>query len=126
MINTGGFDSADEAVKAVIESRETAVTICGSDKDYPEFVPTFVQQLKAAKPNATVILAGYPKEHVNIFKEAGVDMFIHIKANCLEINKTLQSKFIIKSQPELKPKSPKTKTVDSNLVLPDDFDSIFG
>lgn len=37
-----------------------------------------------------VILAGYPKEHVETFKEAGIDEFLHIRSNALELLGKLQ------------------------------------
>ncbi|KAA3662663.1 MAG: methylmalonyl-CoA mutase [Chloroflexi bacterium] len=122
MMRTDGFDDVDAAVDAVVASGETAVIICGTDADYPLFVPPFVQQLKDKQPEATVILAGYPKAHVESFKAAGVDIFIHIKADCLKINQTLQSKIFAKQQDKSKPK-PKN-SIDSNLILPD-IDSLF-
>ena len=29
----------------------------------------------------TLVVAGYPKDHVDSFKQAGIDEFIHLKAN---------------------------------------------
>ena len=37
-----------------------------------------------------VILAGYPKEHIDAFKEAGVDEFLHVRVNALDLLTKLQ------------------------------------
>ena len=39
-----------------------------------------------------VILAGYPKDQIDEYKQAGVDDFIHIRANCYEMNQQLQDR----------------------------------
>ena len=40
-----------------------------------------------------VALAGYPAERsVEAFKEAGVDIFIHVKANCYNTVEAIQNK----------------------------------
>ena len=39
-----------------------------------------------------VALAGYPADYVEVFKEAGVDIFIHVKANCYNTVEAIQNK----------------------------------
>ena len=36
--------------------------------------------------------AGYPADHVEAFKEAGVDIFIHVRANCYNTIEAIQNK----------------------------------
>ncbi len=49
--------------------------------------------LKAANPDITLFLAGAaPKDLEPIYKEAGVDDFISVKANCFTTLKMLQKK----------------------------------
>ena len=86
-----GFDSAEAAAKAALESGASACVICSTDDHYPEVVPAFCAAVKAQKPEMTIVLAGYPTEHVEAFKAAGVDMFIHVRANCYETLAQLQS-----------------------------------
>ena len=66
------------------------MVICSTDATYPEIVPELVRQVKAAKPDMLVILAGYPKEHIEAFKQAGVDQFLHVRANALELLASVQ------------------------------------
>jgi len=90
VIGNDGFESTDQAVKAALDSGASAVVICSTDKSYPDLVPPLVKGIKDAKPDAMVIVAGYPSDHIDAFKQAGVDDFIHVRANCHELLNTLQ------------------------------------
>ncbi len=92
VIGNDGFETTDQAVRAAIDSGAGAVVICSTDKTYPDLVPDLAKGLKAAKPDITVLVAGYPADHVEAFKAAGVDDFIHIRANCYELLNKLQNK----------------------------------
>jgi methylmalonyl-CoA mutase len=87
-----GFDTPEDAADAALAAGAEAVVICSTDAAYPEIVPALVARIKASKPEAMVLLAGYPREQVEAFKEAGVDGFIHVRANCYEINRQLQER----------------------------------
>ncbi len=89
-IGNNGFGTVDEAAKATLDSGAKAVVICSTDATYPDIVPALAQQLKAADPHIMIILAGFPKEHVDAFKEAGVDEFLHVRVNALELLTKLQ------------------------------------
>jgi methylmalonyl-CoA mutase len=80
----GDLDSESAAEKAIASNAEIVV-ICSADKCYPQYVPTFAQKLKAAKPDTILVLAGYPKDQIEQHKAAGVDLFIHARANAYEI-----------------------------------------
>ncbi|MDQ0202612.1 methylmalonyl-CoA mutase family protein [Pectinatus haikarae] len=88
-----GFKSSDEAVEAAKVSGADAVVICSTDKTYPEIVPELAQKLKQALPDVTVYLAGAaPKDLEETYRNAGVDDFISVKANCYKILQFLQKK----------------------------------
>jgi methylmalonyl-CoA mutase len=87
-----GFAGIDEAVQAALAAGTLVVVICSTDAAYPEIVPDLTQQLKAANPEMTVLVAGYPKDQVEAFRRAGVDDFIYLGANCYEILRNLQNK----------------------------------
>gem|GEM_PF-5734 len=72
-----GFDTPSAAVEAAIESKAQVVAICSSDSTYPELVPPITKGLKEKNPDVIVVAAGYPKDHVKTYKEAGVDEFIY-------------------------------------------------
>lgn len=91
VIGNDGFPTAEEVAKAAIDSKAEVVCICGKDVDYPEIVPVIAKAVKAANPDTMVILAGAPAaEYKDAYDAAGVDEYIHVKANCLEILTKIQ------------------------------------
>lgn len=71
------FASVEDAVKAAEESNAAAYCICSTDDNYKSLVPELCAALKG-KP---LILAGYPADMVESYKAAGIDIFIHIRAD---------------------------------------------
>jgi methylmalonyl-CoA mutase len=89
IISKLGHESWEEVAKEAIESQAEVITICSTDLKYPEFVPQFCRLIKRAKPMTILVLAGLPKEHIEDFKAAGLDDFIHIKSNIVETLNTI-------------------------------------
>ncbi len=89
-----GFDGPEAAVKAALESGARVVVLCSTDDTYPALVPPAAQALKAAPRPPLVVLAGLPAapELQQQFKAAGVDEFIHLRANCARLLAALQDK----------------------------------
>lgn len=86
-----GFPSVTEAARAATASGAGIVVICSTDETWPELVPPLAQTLKQANPKVVVVLAGLPQEeHVVTFKQAGVDEFIHLRADCAATLAALQ------------------------------------
>ncbi len=81
MLSNYGFHSVDEAAEAAIHSRAPMVVICSTDDTYPDIVPPFTEKIKSANPETIVILAGYPQDDIETFKQSGVNEFIHMRAN---------------------------------------------
>ncbi len=81
------FETATAASTAAIASGASVVVLCSTDETYPDLVPAFAQAVKAAKPAVTVVLAGLPTDAaiVTAFRAAGVDEFIHIRANVPQV-----------------------------------------
>jgi methylmalonyl-CoA mutase len=81
------FETAEAAAKAAIASGAPVVVLCSTDETYPALVPIFAGAIKAAKPGVVVVLAGMPadKAVVDSFHAAGVDEFIHVRANVREL-----------------------------------------
>ena len=92
VLENRGFQTVDEAVAAAVASGAPVVVICSTDDTYPELVPALTQKLKAANPCQIVVVAGFPKDHIDAFKAAGVDEFIHIRANCYEVLRGIATK----------------------------------
>lgn len=95
VLRNNGFHTPEEAVKAAVESEAEVAVICSTDDTYPELVPPVARGIKAARPEMRVLLAGAPAaEYKDSYIEAGVDDFIHVRANCYEILKSIQEKAI--------------------------------
>jgi len=92
-----GFSSVSEAAAEAAASGAGAVVICSTDETYPEIVPALTAAIKKSNPKIIILLAGYPQEHVEAFKQAGVDEFIHIRANCHQLLLGLQKKMGVHS-----------------------------
>lgn len=95
VLRNNGFPTPEEAVKAAVESGAEVAVICSTDDTYPELVPPVARGIKAARPEMRLLLAGAPAaEYKDSYIEAGVDDFIHVRANCYEILKSIQEKAI--------------------------------
>ncbi|MDR1934653.1 MAG: acyl-CoA mutase large subunit family protein [Candidatus Accumulibacter sp.] len=93
MLGNSGFETVDAAAGAALASGAPVVVICSTDATYPDYVPDLTRRVKAAKPETTVIVAGkQPPEVTEAFNAAGVDDYIHVRANCYEINRKLYEK----------------------------------
>ncbi|MPN64075.1 hypothetical protein SDC9_211846 [bioreactor metagenome] len=91
VLKNDGFPTVEEAAKAALESGADVTIICSTDDTYPEMVPPLARMIKAQNPQMKIILAGAPaKEFEASYREAGVDDFIHVKANCYQILSDLQ------------------------------------
>jgi len=94
MLSNDGFSGVEEAAEAALASGAAITVICSSDAAYPDYVPGLVAAVKARKPDMSIIVAGKQAAEVEQeFRAAGVDDFIHIRSNCYEMNKNLQSRY---------------------------------
>ena len=91
VLTNNGFDTPEAATQAAIASGAPVVVICGTDDMYPDVVAPITQAVKAANSDISVILAGYPKDQIEAHKAAGVDDFIHVRANVIDILGGLQA-----------------------------------
>lgn len=87
-----GFKTPEEAVAAFGKSGADVAVICSTDDNYPSLVPPLAAGIRALKPGAIVVLAGYPPEQIEAHKKAGVDEFIHIRADALEVLAKIHTK----------------------------------
>ena len=85
LIENNGFASIEEGTTAALASNADIVVLCSSDAEYPALVTDFCQALRG---KTQLVLAGYPKDEIENYRQQGIQHFIHVKANLLE---TLQS-----------------------------------
>jgi len=90
IIDSNGFNSAEEAAKAALDSKAEIVVICSSDEEYTEIVPVIASRLKSGNAEVNIAVAGYPKDQIEGFKAMGVDEFIHLKSNIITTLKAYQ------------------------------------
>lgn len=81
VVYSKGYDDADAAAEAVNLSGAHVVVICGTDDDYPAWVPALCPAIKGLVPDAQLILAGHPGDHEAAYREAGLDDFIFVKTD---------------------------------------------
>lgn len=77
------FDSPDLAAEAAARCGAPIACIVSTDERYPDAVPALAAALKRARPGVQVLLAGLPaeKEKLDAWRLAGVDEFIHLRAD---------------------------------------------
>jgi methylmalonyl-CoA mutase len=79
---SGSKEPLDGAREA-LDKKADIVVLCSSDEEYPELAPT-ATMIKKQSPNTRVVVAGNPKEHIELLDKAGVDYYIHMRTNVLE------------------------------------------
>lgn len=83
VLDNPGFATVEAAAQAAIESGAPIVVICSSDQTYPELVLPLVQQIRAARPATIMVLAGLPAGQQEAMQAAGIDLFIHVRADAV-------------------------------------------
>jgi methylmalonyl-CoA mutase len=79
------FKDADEAAAAALASEARIIVITSADDTYPAVVEPMAKALKAADPELFILVAGAPKENEAAWRAAGVDEFVNVSSNCLEL-----------------------------------------
>lgn len=79
--NHSGFDSVKDAAIEHKSKKADIFVLCGFDEEYPALVPEFCSVFGEG---TTLILAGYPKDKIDEYKNAGIDEFIYSGSNMLE------------------------------------------
>lgn len=76
-----GFKTVDEGLEAAKAYGADIVVLCSSDDEYVEIGPEAAQKLA---DDSILVVAGYPKDHIETLKAVGIKHFIHIKSNLSE------------------------------------------
>ncbi|ROL56980.1 hypothetical protein D9V84_06025 [Bacteroidetes/Chlorobi group bacterium Naka2016] len=93
-LRVGGFDvlvpnglnTVEEAFQKFYETQPQIVVFCSSNEKYPDFVPQLSALIKKSKPLTINVLAGLLSEtEVEFFKSVGVDEFIHLKSDIVQM-----------------------------------------
>ena len=87
IIDNPGFATVEEGIKAAREAKPDIVVICSSDEEYADIaLPVY----KALKNETIVVLAGYPQDLADKFREEGLNHFIHVRSHVLDELKNYQ------------------------------------
>ncbi|MEQ8820190.1 MAG: acyl-CoA mutase large subunit family protein [Sumerlaeia bacterium] len=84
------FETPEAAAEAAAASGAKVAVLCSDDESYAKIAKPFAAAFRAKVPDACVIVAGYPADAVEGLKADGVDDFIHLRANTLEMLRGLQ------------------------------------
>ena len=91
VLQNKGFETVTEAAEAAVASNADICVICSTDETYPELVPPLARAIRSAVPGMLIVLAGAPApEYKDSYIAAGVDEFIHMRANCYDILSKIQ------------------------------------
>ncbi len=97
VVYPAGFETVPAAVEAAMNSGAAAAVLCSTDETYPELVPAILAEFTARGAKLPVLLAGYPEESVERFRQLGVADFIHLRADCHAVLEKLQNETGIES-----------------------------
>ncbi|WP_432408994.1 methylmalonyl-CoA mutase family protein [Wukongibacter sp. M2B1] len=91
IIKNNGFEDVTSAVQAGLESGAGIGVICSTDAAYPECVPAIAKAIKSKNPKMSLVVAGRPsKELESTYREAGIDHFIYMGADCYNLLSSFQ------------------------------------
>jgi methylmalonyl-CoA mutase len=85
VVSAGTFATPADAALAFAKSAAPAAVICSTDERYPLLVPLLTAAIRAKSPRAILILAGNPPEQAEAHKKAGIDEFIHVRADAVAL-----------------------------------------
>jgi methylmalonyl-CoA mutase len=94
IIDNIGFDSPEEGSRAAIDAGADIVVLCSSDEEYPSLA---AKVLPLLKDRCIPVVAGHPKEELEILKQNGIEHFIHMRSNVLEVLQHFQQLLGIES-----------------------------
>ncbi|MCC6822897.1 MAG: acyl-CoA mutase large subunit family protein, partial [Verrucomicrobia subdivision 3 bacterium] len=92
VVSPAGFKTPAAAMEAFAKSNARIAVICSTDEHYPALVPVLAAGIRAHRPEAVIVLAGFPPEQIEAHKQAGVDEFIHLRADALEVLSRIHAK----------------------------------
>ena len=102
-IGCGGFEIIDgiatknlgDALEVARDKHSGITAIFGADEDYVSLGVEFAKKFSAARADGLLVLAGYPADIIEELQAAGVDAFIHVRANLVDTLTQFQQKLNI-------------------------------
>ncbi|KPL17080.1 MAG: hypothetical protein AMS26_02240 [Bacteroides sp. SM23_62] len=87
VIDNIGFESPEKGAREAVDAGADIVVLCSSDEEYAGLAGKVMPLLK---DRCIPVVAGYPKEDLEILKKNGIEHFIHVGSNVLEELKHFQ------------------------------------
>ena len=81
IINNLGFDSVEKGVEEAVNCDADILVLCSSDDQYSNIAP---KAYELAGDKMIVVIAGYPKDSIEMLQAKGIRHFIHMRSNILE------------------------------------------
>ncbi|MDR1739619.1 MAG: methylmalonyl-CoA mutase family protein [Bacteroidales bacterium] len=91
IIDNPGFKTGAEGANAALAAKADITVLCSSDDEYAALV---AEALPVLKGKTAVVLAGYPTEQIEEFKAQGVEEFIHVRSNVLDVLTAFNGKLL--------------------------------
>lgn len=79
------FDNNEGLLKIVEEEKAAIFVFCSSDEEYINSGIEYIRSVKAIADKTLLIVAGSPGDNESILRDAGVQEFIHLRSNALEV-----------------------------------------
>lgn len=83
--NDRDFEGVDDAAAAVVSSGTRIACITSSDDTYAETVEPLAKAIKASDDGIFVLVAGAPGDNEEAWRAAGVDEFVNVRSDALEL-----------------------------------------
>jgi methylmalonyl-CoA mutase len=80
VVDHNGFDTIEEGLESVLNSKADLIVLCSSDEEYAELATELFSKLQG---RAILVVAGAPA-CMEELKAAGIQNFIHMKTNLLD------------------------------------------
>ncbi|HKL14260.1 MAG TPA: methylmalonyl-CoA mutase family protein [Balneolaceae bacterium] len=93
--NPLGYEAIEEAADELSDSDADIYVLCGSDEEYPDLVESFCDHFSNGP---LALLAGNPKQKAESYNEAGIDFFIYMGVNMIEVLEEIQDKIGVGSE----------------------------
>jgi methylmalonyl-CoA mutase len=85
MLPEYNFENLEKAISDIQQKSVNIVVICSSDEEYISTAPELTKAIKEKYKDVIVVIAGNPKESMDMLKASGVDEFISVRSNALEV-----------------------------------------
>jgi methylmalonyl-CoA mutase len=81
VIDNTGFESPERGARKAIDAGADIVVLCSADEEYADLA---ARAMPLLKDRCIPVIAGWPKQVLDLLKQKGIEHFIHQRSNVLE------------------------------------------